>query len=224
MRVENLIGNDFQEACRILAEKASEKMLPDMIIGIRTGGVWVMEAMKAYLDEIAQGGDTSMQNDHSATQSHPGISSVGRKKIHYCAIGLHREGTGAKGKYANLLHRLPQWLCNGLRISEALALRMCHAICPPKLVSAEKLVFDEAGEALLQSGRQRIWVVDDAVDSGRTLASIAEKLKTYPQAHQVLYAALTVTEKQPLLMPDCYLYHGVLLRFPWSNDCHPEKK
>ncbi|MBR0334068.1 MAG: hypothetical protein IIX13_03945 [Bacteroidales bacterium] len=191
MRVENLIDRNFEAACQNLARQAYERMQPSLVIGIRRGGVWVRNAMKAALPE----------------------------NIVFGEIGLQRNGTAKKNQLNKVLKSLPQWLCNLLRISEAYARRIKHRCCRPKLYPHESLRFDPASEALLQSVPQHIWIVDDAVDSGKSMASIQAKLQTYPQTHKVLYIALTVTEKRPLLMPDIYLYNeGVLLRFPWSND------
>lgn len=197
MRVENLIDRNFETACQNLARQAHERMQPDLVIGIRRGGVWVRNAMKAALPE----------------------------NIVFGEIGLQRSGTAKKNQLSKLLKSLPQWLCNLLRISEAYARRIKHTCCRPKLYPLESLSFDPASEALLQSAPQHIWIVDDAVDSGKSMASIQAKLQTYPQAHKVLYIALTVTEKRTLLMPDVYLYNeGVLLRFPWSNDVKSNRK
>lgn len=197
MRVENLIGKDFEQACQALAQQAGKRMQPDMVIGIRRGGVWVMEAMKA-----AMNGD-----------------------IHYGETALQRQGTAGKNRWSHLLQVLPQWLCNALRIVEAFALRLKRTVCKPELFPLEEIHFDSESETLLQQAPQKIWIVDDAVDSGKSMASLREKLQMYPHPHQVLYLALTVTEKQPLLMPDIYVYHeGVLLRFPWSNDTKKTRK
>lgn len=197
MRVENLIDKNFEQACQALARQAGKRMQPDMVIGIRRGGVWVMEAMKAALE-----GD-----------------------IHYGETTLQRQGTAGKNKWGGILQTLPQWLCNALRMAEAGALRLKRKLRQPALFPLDDIQFDAVSEGLLQSASQKIWIVDDAVDSGKSMASIREKLQTYPQPHQVLYLALTVTEKQPLLMPDIYLYNeGVLLRFPWSNDIKKPRK
>lgn len=197
MRVENLIDKNFEAACQNLARQAYERMQPNLVIGIRRGGVWVRDAMKAALPE----------------------------NIVFGEIGLQRSGTAKKNQLNKVLKSLPQWLCNLLRISEAYARRIKHSCCRPKLYPHESLSFDPASEALLQSAPQQIWIVDDAVDSGKSMASIHAKLQTYPQTHKLLYIVLTVTEKRPLLMPDVYLYNeGVLLRFPWSNDLKNDSK
>ena len=160
MRVENLIDRNFEAACQNLARQAHERMQPDLVIGIRRGGVWVRDAMKPALPAHIKFGE----------------------------IGLQRSGTAKKNQVSKVLKSLPQWLCNLLRMSEAYARRIKHACCRPTLYPLESLSFDPASEALLQSAPQQIWIVDDAVDSGKSMASIQAKLQTYPQTHKLLPA------------------------------------
>jgi hypoxanthine phosphoribosyltransferase len=65
----------------------------------------------------------------------------------------------------------------------------------------------------------RVLVVDDAVDSGLTLATVLRVLREIsPSNTQFRSAVVTVTLEQPLAEPDFALYRGVLCRFPWSFD------
>jgi hypoxanthine phosphoribosyltransferase len=71
----------------------------------------------------------------------------------------------------------------------------------------------------LPAGVCRILVVDDAVDSGRTLEVVLRWLRGRCPDAEVRSAVLTVTTPRPLLIPDFYLYYpDVLIRFPWSLD------
>jgi hypoxanthine phosphoribosyltransferase len=64
-----------------------------------------------------------------------------------------------------------------------------------------------------------VLVVDDAVDSGVTLATVLRVLReNSPSDTQFRSAVITVTLAQPLAEPDFVLYRGVLCRFPWSFD------
>jgi hypoxanthine phosphoribosyltransferase len=64
-----------------------------------------------------------------------------------------------------------------------------------------------------------VLVVDDAVDSGVTLATVLRLLReSSPPDTQFRSAVVTVTLAQPLAEPDFVLYRGVLCRFPWSFD------
>lgn len=212
MRVENLIGKDFDEACQSLAKLAWDRLQPDLVIGVRRGGYYVMEAMRGWVEgRAAERGSAGVRPDDAA-------ASAAARPPHFGATLLQRSGNQVRSRSSKLLKKLPPWLCNALRIAES-RLLTCRLKCrPTRLTDPNQIQFDPDSQALLQSGPQRIWVVDDAVDSGKTLASIQQKLQSYPQSHQVLYLALTQTQGHPLLQPDCCLFHGVLLRFPWSND------
>ncbi len=62
-------------------------------------------------------------------------------------------------------------------------------------------------------------IVDDAVDSGTSLAAVVTAVrKTYPSII-IRSAVITVTGDNPLYMPDYYLYNdSILVRMPWSID------
>ncbi len=212
MRVENLIGKDFDEACQSLAKLGWERLQPDLVIGVRRGGYYVMEAMRGWVEgRAAEQSSAGVRQDAAA-------ADAAARPPHFGATLLQRSGNQVRSHSSKLLKKLPQWLCNALRIAESRLLTCRLKYRPTHLTDPDQIQFDPASQALLQSGPQRIWVVDDAVDSGKTLASIRQKLQSYPQAHQVLYLALTLTQDHPLLHPDCCLFNGILLRFPWSND------
>lgn len=108
-----------------------------------------------------------------------------------------------------LLKYLPLSLRDRLRIWDAkrLVRRSGH-------MSAAEIILPAIDPAV-----RRVLLVDDAVDSGATLAAItAQFKKQYPQL-AVKTAVITVTADQPVYMPDFYLYHNLtLVRMPWSID------
>lgn len=64
-----------------------------------------------------------------------------------------------------------------------------------------------------------ILVVDDAVDSGASLKTVVDFIKKTALPGSIIKTlAVTVTQKNPLITPDYYLFSGVLVRFPWSLD------
>lgn len=66
---------------------------------------------------------------------------------------------------------------------------------------------------------QRLLVVDDAVDSGVTLATVLNVLRALcPAGTEIRSAVVTVTLDGPLIQPDFALHRGILCRFPWSFD------
>lgn len=92
-----------------------------------------------------------------------------------------------------------------------------------RLAKAPRVDHHEIGtiaELLSQTAQpHRLLVVDDAVDSGITLATVLELLSEIcPAGTEVKSAVITVTLDAPRAMPDFSLYRGVLCRFPWSFD------
>ncbi|MBC7799187.1 MAG: hypothetical protein H7Z10_01075, partial [Gemmatimonadaceae bacterium] len=64
-----------------------------------------------------------------------------------------------------------------------------------------------------------VLIVDDAVDSGATLAAVlAEVRRLAPPGARIETAAITVTTAAPIATPDHALFNRQLCRFPWSMD------
>ena len=83
----------------------------------------------------------------------------------------------------------------------------------------KKPVVDSSLITVLKEGGLNVLVVDDAVDSGATLRNVISALMDISPNNVIKTAALTVTRKSPIVMPDYYLYHDrTLMRFPWSED------
>ncbi|MDE6062026.1 MAG: hypothetical protein K2G00_04610 [Duncaniella sp.] len=138
------------------------------------------------------------------------------------ALGrLQRPSTSHKSLLRPLLRRLPRRLLDIMRMAEArlLALRPSRPL--PKVDLGDDI------RALLPA---KVLVVDDAVDSGVTLAAIAGALRAesgermaesggWREEGQVRSAVITVTTSRPAINPDYALYrHHTLIRFPWSMD------
>ena len=70
----------------------------------------------------------------------------------------------------------------------------------------------------------RILIVDDAVDSGSTMAAVRKAINAIANPSAVIkIAAITVTTPAPFIEPDFFLlYRYVLCRFPWSLDSKSE--
>jgi hypoxanthine phosphoribosyltransferase len=62
-------------------------------------------------------------------------------------------------------------------------------------------------------------VIDDAVDSGATLATALQVLRDVcPPGTEMRSAAITQTLDRPMVRPDYVLHRGTLCRFPGSFD------
>ena len=65
---------------------------------------------------------------------------------------------------------------------------------------------------------KNILIVDDAIDTGKTMFIVKNNLKQkFPEA-KIEIAVLAWTIDSSIVKPDYYLYKNTLLRFPWSND------
>ena len=190
--VLTLSRSTFDSACADLLNRVEHDYRPDMLIGIRTGGLAVAEAM----------------------------ARASGRPLPVAAVTCRRLGTAAKRHVpwlASLVAALPLTLADALRIAEL------HLLSPRRARGGRRRV--DAAEiagigARLGAGSQpvRLLVVDDAVDTGVTLASVMHALRdAYPEA-TLRSAVITVTLRSPLLKPDFALYQEVVCRFPWSLD------
>lgn len=65
----------------------------------------------------------------------------------------------------------------------------------------------------------RVLIVDDAVDSGITMARLLKSLTSQFPKLRITTAVITVTTRRPAMQPDYALYNNqTLIRFPWSSD------
>ena len=185
----------FAGACATLMQQVLTRYRPSLIVGVRTGGLVVAEAMARSIAEA----------------------------IPVMPLTCRRSSTVAKSRLRVLpavLAALPQPIVDRLRWTEHRLLsahRSRNAKAPQQIDQAEA---DAIGRHLANgSAAPRVLVVDDAVDSGITLATVLRLLQQVaPPVTEFRSAVVTVTCEQPIAQPDFVLYHGVLCRFPWSFD------
>ena len=192
--INTLDAPRFAAACASLMHQVLARYQPDLMVGVRTGGLVVAEAM---------------------------AHSVG-DRVTVMPLTCRRASTGAKSRFTvlpTILAALPQFAVDRLRWLEHRLLSTHRRQRP----APQEIDLDEAaaiGRRLANGpGSPRVLVVDDAVDSGVTLATVLRLLReTAPDGTDFRSAVITVTLEQPLAEPDFALYRGVLCRFPWSFD------
>ena len=112
-----------------------------------------------------------------------------------------------------ILKWLPRFINNYLRIIEHYYRQWSAR---PELVKqsviAEKIDISSIVRA------KNILIVDDAVDSGLTMYSVIDYVKNLNAAAKIITATVTVTWRDPRVMPDVSLYKDTLIRFHWSED------
>ena len=192
--INTLDAPRFAAACASLMQQAIDRYDPDLLVGIRTGGLVVAEAM----------------------------AKSAQRRIPVLPLTCRRASTAAKSRFGllpALLAALPQPVVDGLRWLEH---RLLSALrrrksAPQDIDHAEAAAI---GRYLVaHPAASRVLVVDDAVDSGVTLSTVLHLLRTAtPSGTELRSAVVTVTLDQPLVEPDFTLYRGVLCRFPWSFD------
>jgi hypoxanthine phosphoribosyltransferase len=181
----------FDDACEELIGMVRCDYAPVLLVGVRTGGLVVAETMA------------------QATS------------LPVLPLTCRRPSTAIKSRVPGLkplLATLPEPLLNALRRAEhRLAAGNRRAARPTQIDRAEAIAI---GNWLrIVPDRARVLVVDDAVDSGLTLATVLRTLREVcPPDVEFRTAVITVTMKDPAVAPDYALYRGVLCRFPWSFD------
>lgn len=122
--------------------------------------------------------------------------------------------SGKKKVIVGWLKHLPTVVLDWMRIVESMLLRHSG--------SSERHVEVEASEKQLNQWgdlKIKVLVVDDAVDSGHTLARVTERLRSMLPLSDIRSAVITVTTDNPAVSPDYVLYDNkTLVRFPWSLD------
>ena len=137
-------------------------------------------------------------------------------EVPHISISSHRPSTETKKKHARMLacvRRLPLPLRNLLRKVEAATVehRMKNAV-------PNKIILDGKTAARIASAH-RLLIVDDAVDSGATLAGVIDAISLLDGEREIASAVLTVTTSNPLIRPTFTLFDNrTLIRFPWSLD------
>ncbi len=167
---------------------------PDMLVGIRTGGLHVADSM---------------------------AKSVGFS-LPVMSLTCRRPSTATKSKFSavkKIVSSLPRPLVDKLRVIEHAMLTK-----KPQRSRPEGYSFDPNEMAMLEDWLRAagpnpsIVVVDDAVDTGTTLSLVLDAVSQRAPGGQVRSAVITVTTTRPWATPRYTLYRRQLCRFPWSLD------
>ncbi len=178
---------------QLLDRMAADAFVPDAVLGIAKAGALVVDSL-------------------------PETAGVARFR---CT--MQRPSTPAKqraGLALRVLKKLPYRVTSLLRFIQASARERKTSVVP---APSESLVqdIDIIGAASRVQGFRRIAVIDDAVDSGVTLACVMAALKQrLPAEVAVRSGAITRTRSRAktIIQPDYFIYENTECRFPWSPD------
>lgn len=194
MQVITLHNEDLNSHARQLAEMVlhNHPQPFDAIVGIRNGGSIVCDIFCRHF---------------------PADNYLLRSDL-----SLQRPSTKKKGsRFSQILKRLPTPILDYMRMGESLWLELWNGKngkdIPPVQIS------EQFYHLLSSKESPDILIIDDAIDSGRTLAKIIESIKIVNPNVRIQTAVFTVTTPDPCANADYSLYQNrTLIRFPWSND------
>ena len=196
MKVITFDRDLFRAECRRLGELALSAFDPELVVGIRSGGYVVAEAML----------------DHEPPQS--------RRLL---PITRRRSSSALKEKNGlarSVVKALPYAVTDRIRVLEHRMLTRRRGSQPPapSRWEADPAEADALASALGETPAARVLVVDDALDTGTTLKAVVELLQALAPASTVRSAVIVTTTADPVISADISLHNRVLGRFPWSHD------
>jgi hypoxanthine phosphoribosyltransferase len=192
--LRTLLQPDFDAACADLMHLVENSFTPSVVVGIRTGG-WIVAG------SMVRAASTPLL---------------------VLPLTSRRAATAAKSRlplFRTLLAALPRPVLDVLR-------RLEHRwLIKPRVGRVPDQWADRTEADAIASAIEgmveapHILVVDDAIDSGVTLATVLGLLREVcPRGTEIRSAAVTQTLENPIVKPDYVLFHGTLCRFPWSFD------
>lgn len=174
---------------------------PDLIVGIERGGAEIARRMS---------GDSG---------------------IPLLTMRIQRPSTHSKTRaervLGTVLRRVPRTVADQARHVEDWWLRRNEKNVESAAPEAPQArAFDMHGDQALLTEARCVLLVDDAIDSGRTLtaASADVRAKCRPEA-ELVHAVVTRTRpaSATAVEPEVVLHEGVLVRFPWALDYRPPR-
>lgn len=190
MKVITLNKKDFLSKCKELINEVD--VAPDLVIGILNGGGYLVEAFK---------------------------EDVHYKTKRFEQIKLQRVVESIKNNpiLKILFKLLPYIILDKLRNHESIKDR--KSIDSMNLVELANIKIDlkiasSSNNKLIKT----ILIIDDAIDTGKTMFVVKNKLrKMFPDA-KIKIAVISWTLEASIIAPDYYIYKNILVRFPWSKD------
>ncbi len=193
--VETLDAPAFAAACARLLAEVEQSFRPSLLVAIPTGGLYIARDMAA---------------------------AAGRP-LPMVPVTCRRPGTAAKSRVPLLkraMAAMPRGLLDRLRVIEHRHATRSRLQRSPDSLLLDPAELEACAAAIAADGAQAaVLVVDDAVDSGLTLAAVLAAVRRVAgPAVPVRSAVITVSTATPLVRPDFTLFEGALCRFPWSFD------
>lgn len=192
MKVINFNPSDFEVYLQTIVDDIMHETTSILVIGVREGGLPIARMVYEHL---------SIKND---------------LKVDYAEVLCQRPTTKIKKKnlqrerFVKSIFRItPEVVLNQMRLAE-------HHLITSKKVNVFRSI--SVQEPLKLDLYDLVLIVDDAVDTGYSMAEILKYLQCLNENVRIKTLSAVVTKKNPVLIPDYFYYRDVLIRFPWSLD------
>ena len=163
---------------------------PDIIVGILNGGGYVVEEIKRAKEFDQVRIELVKLNKRKGLKNNPVVKFV--------------------------LNSLPTVITDKLRVLESKKAR--KSINNLDLDSLNNYSIDLKFDSDTKEKIKSILIIDDAIDTGKTMFVIKNNLsKSFPNA-EIKTAIISWTIQTSIVKPDYWLYKNILVRFPWSID------
>ena len=188
MEVITLNRRTFSKKCSELISKLDFEA--DMVIGILNGGGYVIEKFK---------------------------NNKKYNSTYFKTVDIQRNENLKHNFVVKLLLKiLPYQILNRLRIYESLKVK--KSIDSLSVDSLKDIKLDIKLNSTPNESIKNIVIVDDAIDTGRTMFIVKNNLSMHFPKINIITAVISWTIETSLVKPDYYLYKNTLIRFPWSKD------
>ena len=137
-------------------------------------------------------------------------------EVKFYNIKLQRQQESFKKKkiFNIILKLLPYWVLNKLRILESKKDNKSLAKLDKKALMLKSLQLPITSH----HKHKKVLIVDDAVDTGKTMYVLKNNLKKVFSNSEIKVAVIAWTIETSIVQPDFYIFKNILVRFPWSKD------
>lgn len=189
MKVETLNEDKFNEVSLALYEQVLEDFIPDIVVSIATGGDYIAQKIQQKYNTEC----FSVKKQRKSTKQKNSI--IGNMAF-------------------KLILKLPMPFLNMLRnVEHWFLMRKLKNI---SIGCVEPFNLEDFSGQL---ENKTVLIVDDALDSGITMASVKKGIENATGVGGTVRTAVIVqTTTNPVIEADYKFYHSCLVRFPWSKD------
>ncbi|GAA4815674.1 phosphoribosyltransferase [Litoribaculum gwangyangense] len=188
MEVITLNNEAFFKTCEELISKIDFE--PEVIVGILDGGGYVSNEFKN-------------KNDF--------------QKVQFNSVKLKRKSYLKNNFIVKVvLKLLPYKVTNRLRLMESKKVKKTISDLNLNDLSNCEINFKFINNS--EEKIKNILIVDDAIDTGKTIFIIKNKLKKLLPDAKIKIAVISWTIETSIIKPDYYLFKNSLVRYPWSLD------